>query len=228
MEENRIKRPSAAAAIILLFVFIAICVVTTYRMFYFGFSLDELFINTSGIYIPGLIVGVIAAVSLIRKKPQGALVSIAVLFFVNFALGLLRAYYHISIYLIAELILLFVLGAIIALVKSNKIQSIVPVIVIGILFLIVGPIVDNILLFAIYYLPLLLAVIIACKYHINCTSLKQTVAESTAYQKSAINNQSKTLNIEVAEKIKKYKELLDMGIINREEFEAKKKELLNL
>ena len=32
----------------------------------------------------------------------------------------------------------------------------------------------------------------------------------------------------IAEEIKEYEELLDMGIISKEEFEKKKKELLNL
>ena len=34
--------------------------------------------------------------------------------------------------------------------------------------------------------------------------------------------------ISVADEIKKYKELLDIGAINQEEFDSKKKELLNL
>lgn len=39
---------------------------------------------------------------------------------------------------------------------------------------------------------------------------------------------SKEANISVTDEIKKYKELLDMGAITQEEYEKKKKELLNL
>lgn len=42
------------------------------------------------------------------------------------------------------------------------------------------------------------------------------------------NDQSAKLNNDPYEELKKAKELLDMGIISQEEFEAKKKELLNL
>ena len=49
--------------------------------------------------------------------------------------------------------------------------------------------------------------------------------------KSNVNNNRITISNDVkspVEEIKEYKELLDMGIISKEEFEKKKKELLNL
>lgn len=42
------------------------------------------------------------------------------------------------------------------------------------------------------------------------------------------NNNSNNFNSSVADEIKKFKELLDMGAITEEEFETKKKELLNI
>ncbi|HAQ1921192.1 TPA: SHOCT domain-containing protein, partial [Enterococcus faecium] len=42
------------------------------------------------------------------------------------------------------------------------------------------------------------------------------------------DNNSKETQISSADEIKKYKELLDEGIINQEEFDFKKKELLGL
>ena len=42
------------------------------------------------------------------------------------------------------------------------------------------------------------------------------------------NKQEQVNNISNAEELKKYKELLDSGVITQEEFEAKKKQLLNL
>ena len=42
------------------------------------------------------------------------------------------------------------------------------------------------------------------------------------------NRTAQTTTISVADELKKYKELLDMGIITQEEFEAKKKQLLGL
>ncbi|HAP9644994.1 TPA: SHOCT domain-containing protein, partial [Enterococcus faecium] len=47
-------------------------------------------------------------------------------------------------------------------------------------------------------------------------------------QQSILDNNSKETQISSADEIKKYKELLDEGIINQEEFDFKKKELLGL
>ena len=46
-------------------------------------------------------------------------------------------------------------------------------------------------------------------------------------QEKKITNES-TSSISVADEIKKFKELLDMGAITQEEFDTKKKELLKL
>ena len=45
---------------------------------------------------------------------------------------------------------------------------------------------------------------------------------------SKLDSSKKENSVDPVEEIKKYKELLDLGIINQEEFEKKKKELLNL
>lgn len=54
----------------------------------------------------------------------------------------------------------------------------------------------------------------------------------TEISKLINNRQSKTKeaenNVSIPEELKKYKELLDSGVITQEEFEAKKKQLLNL
>ena len=42
------------------------------------------------------------------------------------------------------------------------------------------------------------------------------------------NNSQQAQQTSTADELRKYKELLDMGAITQEEFEAKKKELLNL
>lgn len=47
-------------------------------------------------------------------------------------------------------------------------------------------------------------------------------------QNSSVYNESATVNIGVPEELKKYKELLDAGIITQEEFDNKKKQLLDL
>ena len=51
---------------------------------------------------------------------------------------------------------------------------------------------------------------------------KNQQVEKTSYTPSMTNISS------VADEIKKYKELLDSGILTQEEFDKKKKELLNL
>lgn len=248
MEENSMKKPSAAASIFLFLLFTVINVIVTFPMLdsvlgLFNFKVVDLIMEMPGftyfysiIAVPGSIVGLITVISLLRQKNKGALASISVLLFINAGLGILKFDAGIHYDAIIDMLALILLGIMVAITKSNLIKSALPVNVVSLLcFLIV---VWNtfrysgngivFILISIYYLILILGVILTCKYHINCTSFEQTAAKNTDYQQSAVNNQGKTLNIEVAEKIKEYKELLDMGIINQEEFETKKKKLLNL
>ncbi|WP_147606633.1 DUF4429 domain-containing protein [Enterococcus sp. DA9] len=62
------------------------------------------------------------------------------------------------------------------------------------------------------------------KYWTEMENLKKYIEK----QQSILDNNSKETQISSADEIKKYKELLDEGIINQEEFDFKKKELLGL
>ena len=55
----------------------------------------------------------------------------------------------------------------------------------------------------------------------------QEVAEYVKQRVDQIKNSTGTV-FSSADELKKFKELLDSGIISQEEFEAKKKQLLNL
>ena len=52
----------------------------------------------------------------------------------------------------------------------------------------------------------------------------QTIVSKLSREES----QAQSSSVSVADEIKKFKELLDIGAITQEEFDAKKKELLNL
>ena len=62
----------------------------------------------------------------------------------------------------------------------------------------------------------------------NVTQITQTISELV----SSRNNKSNSVNFSIpqsnADELKKFKELLDSGIITQEEFDAKKKQLLGL
>jgi len=62
-----------------------------------------------------------------------------------------------------------------------------------------------------------------------CMEIKAAMVK---YQEEASKHESTTTTVQaalsLAEEIKKFKELLDMGIITQEEFDAKKKQLLGL
>ena len=65
----------------------------------------------------------------------------------------------------------------------------------------------------------------------NIYRLLHETWDNIRVSKSNVNNNRITISNDVkspVEEIKEYKELLDMGIISKEEFEKKKKELLNL
>ena len=62
------------------------------------------------------------------------------------------------------------------------------------------------------------------KYWNEMENLKKYIEK----QQSILDNNSKETQISSADEIKKYKELLDEGIINQDEFDFKKKELLGL
>ena len=63
----------------------------------------------------------------------------------------------------------------------------------------------------------------------NCNSTNITELTDEEFKKlSAENTQASAPTISNADELKKYKELLDMGIITQEEFDAKKKQLLGL
>ena len=65
----------------------------------------------------------------------------------------------------------------------------------------------------------------------NIYRLLHETWDNVRVSKSNVNNNRITISNDVkspVEEIKEYKELLDMGIISKEEFEKKKKELLNL
>jgi predicted Zn-dependent peptidase len=47
-------------------------------------------------------------------------------------------------------------------------------------------------------------------------------------QQQSVDNMNPTVGESSADELKKYKELLDGGVISQEEFEAKKKQLLDL
>ena len=49
-----------------------------------------------------------------------------------------------------------------------------------------------------------------------------------AKQPQVIQSHQPVNNVSAADEIRKYKELLDMGAITQEEYDAKKKQLLNL
>ena len=53
-------------------------------------------------------------------------------------------------------------------------------------------------------------------------------SNSTENRKEIQEQLTSNSNFSVTDEIKKYKELLDMGAITQEEYERKKKELLNL
>lgn len=61
----------------------------------------------------------------------------------------------------------------------------------------------------------------------NSTDIRKLSKEEFESEKSAISNTSHS-NISTADELKKFKELLDMGVITQEEFDAKKKQLLGL
>ena len=67
----------------------------------------------------------------------------------------------------------------------------------------------------------------------NIYRLLHETWDNIRVSKSNVNNNNNRITISndvksPVEEIKEYKELLDMGIISKEEFEKKKKELLNL
>lgn len=62
-------------------------------------------------------------------------------------------------------------------------------------------------------------------------SFKEKFTESFSKTKEGVSNLFSKLvknKIDPVDEIKKYKELLDLGVISQEEFDKKKKELLNL
>lgn len=61
---------------------------------------------------------------------------------------------------------------------------------------------------------------------VQCEKAYQYIKERISFYKQQKNNP--TTAISPAEELKKFKELLDSGIITQEEFDAKKKELLGL
>lgn len=64
----------------------------------------------------------------------------------------------------------------------------------------------------------------------ECTAKLQNIVEAnqTAQQTSSTQNFSNQQSISAADEIMKFKELCEQGIISKEEFEAKRKQLLNL
>jgi TM2 domain-containing membrane protein YozV len=64
---------------------------------------------------------------------------------------------------------------------------------------------------------------------INIATGNLRPADGTPYaDENKASEQSSASTISAAEELKKYKELLDQGVINEEEFQAKKERLLNL
>ena len=61
----------------------------------------------------------------------------------------------------------------------------------------------------------------------KCGSRNLQILSKEAYKEEQIKNTQNT-NIQLIEELKKYKELLDSGIITEEEFIEKKKQLLDL
>ena len=91
-----------------------------------------------------------------------------------------------------------------------------------------GAILSFSILFIVYYaIPEVLALLFAGFWIINESS---GVIDSVSADSSDISMAIKTNDNEIgnADRIKTYKELLDSGVITKEEFEAKKKELLGL
>lgn len=64
--------------------------------------------------------------------------------------------------------------------------------------------------------------------HCNSSSLTEITDEEWAASQTVSNNPVSHMGVSSADEIKKFKELLDSGIITQEEFEAKKKQLLGL
>ena len=61
----------------------------------------------------------------------------------------------------------------------------------------------------------------------NSTDLRKLTKEEFEKEKASASNNA-TSNSSAADELKKFKELLDMGVITQEEFDAKKKQLLGL
>jgi hypothetical protein len=62
----------------------------------------------------------------------------------------------------------------------------------------------------------------------NASEITRVISELIASRKNATNTVSISTPQSDADELKKYKELLDQGIITQEEFDAKKKQLLGL
>ena len=58
----------------------------------------------------------------------------------------------------------------------------------------------------------------------NAENIKSVIIE----KKKSVQSKSEGLNISNADELKKYKDLLDNGVISQEEFDAKKKQILGL
>ena len=61
-----------------------------------------------------------------------------------------------------------------------------------------------------------------------CKSTDVVEISEEEYNNSTEDTKETKVQISAADEIKKYKELLDIGVITQEEFDAKKKELLGL
>ena len=62
----------------------------------------------------------------------------------------------------------------------------------------------------------------------SCISALEIIADHNDTRKEAANVPVVNMNVSAADEILKFKQLLDAGIITQEEFEAKKKQILNL
>lgn len=72
------------------------------------------------------------------------------------------------------------------------------------------------------FVPIVAPIIMQSKINQICTSNGSYVGSGTS------SNYNNNVNVGVADELKKYKELLDDGAITKEEYEAKKKQLLGL
>ena len=74
------------------------------------------------------------------------------------------------------------------------------------------------------FVPIVACILMQDRFNQLCT----TIPQNQTTEKASIKNQQVTRETAAIDDLKKYKELLDTGVITQEEFDAKKKQLLGL